>query len=92
MPPPIEFGLLLAGPTLDLAKLVFIHFALIGFSREIADRRRACLGDETAILRAMDGIAAREQGRAGELGVCDLVIVKSPLLEQLVSRAKQMRS
>ena len=55
--------------------------------RVVADGGRARLGDQRAMLRAVHRVAAREQGRAGELRVGNLVIVEAAFLEQLVAGA-----
>src|SRR5271163_1126158 len=61
------------------------HVALLGFGGQIANGRCTLFCHQRAMLRAVDGIAALEHGRTGELGVGDLVVVEAPLLEQLVT-------
>src|SRR6202000_1242071 len=68
------------------SELAFIHAAFCGLRCKVADRRRAFLRDQRAVLIAMDGVTALKKCRTRELGGLDLVVVEAPFLEKLIAR------
>src|SRR4029450_7917810 len=75
VPNPGDFGQFLGRPDGARGLIILVHLALFGLGDQVADRGAALLGDERAVLVAVNRIAAGDQGRTGEFAFHVLVIV-----------------
>ena len=80
----LDLGELGMRPAPDRSDLAVVHATLLCLRGQVSDCGRTLAGHQGAVLVLVGRVPAREHRGPGELRIDHLVVVKAPLLEELV--------